>query len=186
MLDILRIEVVRISQVLDGFRNYASVKELGQSPVNLSRLIEKLVRLLKPQAEQQNIQLVTDFSDTAIGTLLADSVQLEQVLLNLALNGMAAMPDGGTLKFTVDPLDAAIRIMVSDTGVGIPEHIRSQIFDPYFTTRSDGTGMGLALCDKIIRQHGGSIGFRTGAEFTDESGSVLPGTEFTISLPRPA
>jgi len=100
-------------------------------------------------------------------------VGLEQVLLNLALNAMSAMPDGGTLTFRVSQPSDALRCDVVDSGRGIPLEIQSQVFDPYFTTRNDGTGMGLALCDKIIRQHDGSIDFRTGPQ----------GTEFTILLP---
>lgn len=179
MLDILRTEVTRITQVLDGFRNYASVKELGRSQVDVIGLVEKLLRLLNPQAESQGIRLVKNITENSTGTVLADSVQLEQVLLNLALNGMAAMPKGGTLTFGVDSLEDAVRILVTDTGHGIPEDFHAQLFDPYFTTRNDGTGMGLALCDKIIRQHGGSIDFRTGDKFEGQ-----PGTEFTVLLPR--
>ncbi|MEZ6131471.1 MAG: ATP-binding protein [Planctomycetaceae bacterium] len=178
MLDILHTEVSRISQVLDGFRNYASVRQLGRSPVVIGDLIEKLVRLLRPQAETQGVEIVVNLPSPPIGTVLADSVQLEQVLLNLALNAVAAMPEGGTLTFSVARQDDSVRVDVTDTGHGIPVEVQPQIFDPYFTTRNEGTGMGLALCDKIIRQHDGSIDFCSGAE-RGETG----GTEFTILLP---
>ena len=103
----------------------------------------------------------------------ADAAQLEQVLLNLALNAIAAMPDGGLLRFRISQQLDRLRMDVIDTGRGIPPEIQSQIFDPYFTTRSDGTGMGLALCDKIMRQHDGSIEFQ----------SSTSGTTFSILLP---
>ncbi|HQX49825.1 MAG TPA: ATP-binding protein, partial [Planctomycetaceae bacterium] len=179
MLDILHTEVNRISNVLDGFRNYTSVNELGRTPVVMGPLIEKLVRLLRPQAESQKIGIVVRLPAKPLGTVLADSGQLEQVLLNLALNGIAAMPDGGTLTFAVTRKDETIRIDVIDTGHGIPVDVRSQIFDPYFTTRPEGTGMGLALCYKIVQQHGGSIDFRTGEDRGNQHG-----TEFTVLLPR--
>ena len=178
MLDILHTEVSRISHVLDGFRNYASVRQLGRSPVVIGNLIEKLVRLLRPQAESQGVEIVVNLSEAPRQTVLADSIQLEQVLLNLALNAVAAMPEGGIMTFTVTPQGNSIRVDVTDTGHGIPTEVQSQIFDPYFTTRNEGTGMGLALCDKIIRLHDGSIDFCTGVE-RDELG----GTEFTILLP---
>ena len=178
MLDILHTEVNRISNVLDGFRNYASMNEPGRTPVVMGQLIEKLVRLLRPQAESQRIAIVVHLPPKPLGTVLADSGQLEQVLLNLALNGIAAMPDGGTLTFVVTRQDAAIRIDVIDTGQGIPADVRSQVFDPYFTTRPEGTGMGLALCHKIVQQHGGSIDFRTSEERGNQAG-----TEFTVLLP---
>ena len=82
------------------------------------------------------------------------------------------------MTFTVTPQGNSIRVDVTDTGHGSPTEVQSQIFDPYFTTRNEGTGMGLALCDKIIRLHDGSIDFCTGVE-RDELG----GTEFTILLP---
>ncbi len=173
LLDVLHTEVKRINDVLDGFRNYASITELGRAPVDVALLVEKLVRLLRPQAESQQIKVNVDPPREMVGLIQADSVGLEQVLLNLALNAMAAMPSGGLLGFRIRRQKDAIRVDVSDTGNGIPAEIQAKIFDPYFTTRSDGTGMGLALCDKIIRQHDGSIEFRTGPK----------GTEFTVLLP---
>ena len=177
MLDILHTEVNRISNVLDGFRNYASLNTLGRTPVVMRRPIERLVRLLRPQAESQKIAIVVDIPANPVGTVMADSVQLEQVLLNLALNAIAAMPDGGTLTFKVAKQDTAVRIDVVDTGQGIPVEVQSQVFDPYFTTRPEGTGMGLALCYKIVQQHGGTIDFRSGED------RGISGTEFTVLLP---
>ncbi|QEG01227.1 Sporulation kinase E [Stieleria maiorica] len=173
LLDILNTEVRRINDVLDGFRSYASVAELGRAPVDVVFLIEKLARLLRPQAEHQNVKLVVDPPAEMISMIQADSSRLEQVFLNLAINALAAMPDGGTLRFDVRGGDGSVTIAVSDTGAGIPAEIQSQVYDPYFTTRSEGTGMGLALCDKIIRQHDGSIDFQTGDQ----------GTVFTVALP---
>ncbi len=178
ILDILQAEVSRISKVLDGFRNYAMVNQVGKCPVVIRNLVEKLVRLLRPQTDNYNVVIDVHLPPEPLGTVLADEAQLEQVLLNLALNGMAAMPEGGTLTITVSRQDSNVRIDVADTGVGIPAEIRSQIFDPYFTTRPEGTGMGLALCYKYIRQNGGTIDFRT----REERGE-LSGTEFTVLLP---
>ncbi len=173
LLDVLNTEVKRINDVLDGFRNYASVTELGRAPVDVAMLIEKLVRLLRPQAEQQRVKIKVDLPAEMLKLIHADSVRLEQVFLNLALNAMAAMPEGGELRFRVRGQGDAVRIDVIDTGNGIPPEIQADVFDPYFTTRNDGTGMGLALCDKIIRQHDGSIDFR----------SDCHGTEFTVIVP---
>jgi PAS domain S-box-containing protein len=178
MLNVLQSEVTRISRVLDGFRNYATVNEAGKAPVQIADLIEKLVRLLRPQADSHHIDIKVDLPTVSVGTLQADEAQLEQVLLNLALNGIAAMPNGGTLTFTVNRQNEFVRLDVSDSGIGIPPEIRSRIFDPYFTTRPEGTGMGLALCYKYVQQNGGTIDFRTGE---DRGGQ--PGTEFTVLLP---
>jgi len=173
ILEVLNTEIKRISGVLDGFRNYASIHEIGRAPVDVSVMIEKLVRLLRPDAEQKKIKLIVEPLKSVIGLIQADAAQLEQVLLNLALNSIAAMPQGGTLHFKVSDREGKLRVDISDTGNGIPREIQSRIFDPYFTTRSDGTGMGLALCDKIVRQHDGSIDFETSPR----------GTTFTVMLP---
>lgn len=173
MLDVLNTEVKRIGKVLDGFRNYASIHEIGKSPVDVASLIEKLVRLMRPDAEQKNVQLLFEPPQKPLSPVPADSSKLEQVLLNLALNAVAAMPEGGQLRFSVEEQGERMRIDVADTGKGIPVEIQSQIFDPYFTTRADGIGMGLAFCDKIIRQHDGVIEFETSPK----------GTTFSLYLP---
>jgi two-component system nitrogen regulation sensor histidine kinase GlnL len=142
--------------------------------VDVASLIDKLIRLLRPEAEQKKISLEFPVPPQQPLLIQADPAQLEQVLLNLALNAMAAMPNGGAVRFAVSIEPQSIRLDISDTGYGIPSEIQSRIFDPYFTTRSDGTGMGLALSDKIVRQHDGRIDFQTSAS----------GTTFSVHLPR--
>lgn len=173
MLIVLRSEVARINDVLDGFRNYAEQTPIGHTTVDASNMVRKMARLLRPQTDSVGIAIDVQLSTQSNATIQGDSVGLEQVLLNLALNAIAAMPRGGTLTFRVATTDDAVRMSVADTGHGISPEIRPQIFDPYFTTRNEGTGMGLALCDKIVRQHGGSIDVRTGPD----------GSEFTIVVP---
>lgn len=174
MLAVIKSETRRISAVLEGFRDFASVAELNCTEVAIPELVEKLVRLIQPQARQQKIQLAVELPKDAEATLSIDAVRIEQVLLNLALNAMAAMQGGGELTISVVPSPDSVQINVIDTGGGIPEGLRDRVFDPYFTTRSTGTGMGLALSEKIVRQHNGSIDFQTGPD----------GTVFTITLPR--
>ena len=174
ILDVLNTEVNRISAVLDGFRNYASIHEIGRAPVDVTVMIEKLFRLLRPDAEQKKIKLIVESTANTSVTIQADAAQLEQVFLNLALNAVEAMPNGGSLRFRLSDQEGKLRIDIIDEGNGVPPEIQSFIFDPYFTTRSDGTGMGLALCDKIVRQHDGSIDFETSPR----------GSTFTVLLPR--
>ncbi len=176
MLDVLKTETRRITGVLEGFRDFASVAELNRTEVEVSELIEKLVRLIAPQAHQQDIRIETDLPDASSPAecLPLDSARIEQVLLNLIVNAMAAMPSGGVLTIRLIHKVDSIDVEVADTGSGIPEDLRDKIFDPYFTTRSTGTGMGLALSEKFVRQHNGNIEFRTGPD----------GTVFTVSLPR--
>ncbi len=173
-LNVLKTEVTRIAGVLESFRDYASFDKLNRVETDIVGLVRQTVELVRPQAQRQAVQIRTELPERGIPTLLADSSRLEQVVLNLVLNALDEMRDGGTLSLSVTQHEnQQVVVAVGDTGHGIPENIRSRIFDPYFTTKSDGSGMGLAFCDKIIRQHGGQIDVHTGSS----------GTVFNISLP---
>jgi signal transduction histidine kinase len=94
-------------------------------------------------------------------------------LLNLVINALEAMPAGGQLTLKASIQDEACRIEVADTGPGIPAEVQENLFEPYFSTKDKGTGMGLALSEKLISQHGGRIDYHTGPH----------GTTFRISVP---
>jgi PAS domain S-box-containing protein len=177
MLRVIKTELNRIGGVLESFRDFASLAHLNRSQVDLAELIDRQVRLITPRAEMQNIHVQVEVPPQGIPRVDADRMRLEQVLLNLLVNAMEAMPEGGTLAVRLSASASAdgksILLEVIDTGPGIPDNARDRVFDPYFTTKSEGTGMGLALCDKIIRQHQGSIDFRTSPA----------GTAFEVTLP---
>lgn len=173
MLEVIRTEINRLTSVLEGFRDYASMSEPGRSRVDLTSLVNKLVRFIRPQAEQQRVSVEVNLPRETLPEIMADSVHIDQVLLNLSLNALQAMPEGGTLTIGLNQEADWIRISITDTGKGIPSELRERIFDPYFTTRHEGTGMGLALCEKIVRQHDGTIDFNTG----------MSGTTFSVLLP---
>jgi signal transduction histidine kinase len=167
MLSVIKTEVTRIGAVLENFRDFASIGQLNQAEVDLSQLIDRQVRLIGPQADRQNIEVSVEFPGDKVAPVIADRVRLEQVLLNLLVNAMEAMPNGGKLTVRASAIETGdaetVCVEVADSGPGVPENIRDRIFDPYFTTKSDGTGMGLALCDKIMRQHNGSLEFHSSA-----------------------
>lgn len=177
MLSVVKTEVARVGGVLEGFRDFASVGQLNSSPIDLVEIIERQAKLIRPQAQGQNVDVQIKLPTEPLPAVTADRVRLEQVLLNLMINAMEAMPGGGVMEIVVsicrEKKPKSIRIEIIDTGSGIPENLRTRILDPYFTTKSDGTGMGLALCDKIIRQHHGSLNFH----------STHNGTVFDITLP---
>lgn len=176
MLRVIKTEVTRVGSVLEGFRDFASVGRLRHDTVELSELIDQQVNLIGPRAKQLGVTL--DVRRTcAAGPIVMDRVRIEQVLLNLMLNALQVMPGGGSLTFRCAPAELngknAIRLAVTDTGNGIPSAVQSHVFDPYFTTKNEGTGMGLALSDKIVRQHGGRLDFDTSEK----------GTTFFFDLP---
>ncbi len=177
MLSVIKTEVARVGGVLEGFRDFASVGHLNLTEVDLVELVDRQVKLIRPQAQMQQVAVNVNLLAERLPAVSADRVRLEQVLLNLLINAMEAMPDGGTIEIRIsiaqDETPKSVRIEIVDSGPGIPENLRSRILDPYFTTKSEGTGMGLALCDKIVRQHHGSLDFR----------SAQHGSVFDITLP---
>ncbi len=172
-IQILLSEVHRMTRVLDGFREFAAIDQLDRHPVSLPVLIQKVIRLLRPHIQSKGITLELDVRDSGDCFLNIDSDKIEQVLINLLVNALEAMPEKGVLTFRGETDDGEARIFVSDTGTGIPPAIRDRLFDPYFTTKGQGTGLGLAICEKIIRQHEGTITFQTSDA----------GTTFQLTLP---
>jgi two-component system nitrogen regulation sensor histidine kinase GlnL len=174
---VIQAEMARVGAVLEGFRDYASLGSLSKTPVDLEQMIQQQFRLLEPRAKLQGVTLEFTGFRGLRPVLNADPVRIEQVLVNLLVNSLDAMPKGGLLKVTFqcyqDLSPPSVKIIVQDTGPGIPETLRHRIFDPYFTTKREGTGMGLALCDKIISQHNGAIEYQ---RQNDE-------TTFEITLP---
>lgn len=177
MLSVIKTEMHRVGQVLESFRDFASVGHLNLSDVDPSELVDRQIKLIAPQAQNQRIDVRVELADEPLPIVRGDRVRLEQVLLNLLVNAMEAMPNGGKiairLSILYDRLPQSIRIETIDNGPGVPVNLQPRIFDPYFTTKSEGTGMGLALCDKIVRQHHGSLDFR----------STEDGSAFDITLP---
>lgn len=172
MFSVIKSEVNRVGNVLEGFRDFASVDQLNAWEFNLANVISQQVELISPRAKQQEVTISQERVDPEI-RITGDPVRLEQVLLNLLVNALDAMPNGGNITIRTAESENSISILVSDTGCGVPPELHGRILDPYFTTKSHGTGLGLALCEKIIRQHAGTLDFQT---------SDL-GTIFEIKLP---
>jgi signal transduction histidine kinase len=116
----------------------------------------------------------TELAAGAVPPLPGDREQLKQAFLNLVLNALQAMPEGGTLTIGTETTDGQLRIRFTDTGQGIPQENLERIFNPFFTTRQEGTGLGLAITHRIVQGHGGRI------EVQSRLGA---GTTFTVVLP---
>lgn len=175
LLDVIHTEVSRVKIVLESFRDFASIERLDSTSVDIAALFESQAKLIGPRARSCQIQVRIVPVPEDILKVTADAVRLSQVLLNLLVNGIEAMPEGGTLTLRAQRHETAgaIAIQVSDTGTGIPDKLQEQVLNPYFSTKPQGTGLGLALCDKIVRQHGGELTFRSSPE----------GTTFQFTLP---
>ena len=181
-LGALRREVERLKGILTDFLTYAGELRLDRKPDDLRRLIEELVDFYIPQAQQQGVLLRFDAPPAAV-TVDIDAAHIKQAVLNLMLNATQAMKAASSptkelmLRLTVrteaDRRSAAV-IHVIDTGPGITPEVRERLFQPYFTTKASGTGLGLATSRRIAEAHGGSI------ELATEPGK---GSDFQIILP---
>jgi two-component system, NtrC family, sensor kinase len=132
------------------------------------------VNLVKYDKRFKNIKFVTQVGDVPLFQMNPD--QIQQVFLNLMLNTLDAMPEGGRLEVNIRKIDATVEITFSDTGMGIDESVIDRIFDPFFTTKpmGKGTGLGLSICYGIIKDHNGTINVKSKKGI---------GTIFTILLP---
>lgn len=173
-LDIIINEVDNLNARATEFLRFARPVEPVFQEVNLVEIIQNTVHFMQSYIQEHGVQVKIE--GEVPYTIQADPTQLKEVLRNLLINSVQAMPDGGTITITVSPLsDEKVQIVVKDTGVGIPSEQISRVFEPFFTTKAKGTGLGLAIVHKIIESHGGAI---------TASSEVGVGTEMQIVLPR--
>ena len=169
-------EVDRLNRVIGQLLEFARPVAVDRKPVRPDVVARRALKLVEGQAEARGIRLESRLPSS--GTVPMDADRMGQVLLNLLLNGLEAMPDGGTLELTaeVDEANRAARFTVRDTGRGIARDDLAHVFDPYFTTKPSGTGLGLAVVHKIVEGHNGEL------RVESEEGK---GTAVTVELPLP-
>jgi signal transduction histidine kinase len=166
-------EASRLRDILDDFLRFAGKMELDRRPLDLNRMLEDMVDFFHPQAQAQRVQLRFQ---PAGGELVVpvDERMLKQALLNLMINAVHAMPQGGELILSARRQDGRAVIDVIDTGRGIEPQVLGRIFDAYYSTKKGGHGLGLAISKRIVEEHGGSI---------TAVSEVGKGTDFRIELP---
>lgn len=150
-------EVDRLNRVITQLLDFARPFEMNRVLTSLQAVARHALKMVEDEARRKGVILNTDFT-TEVDDIPLDADRMTQVFLNLFLNALLAMENGGVLGISTALQDERfIRITVTDTGVGIPEENLHRVFDPYFTTRPSGTGLGLAIVHKIIESHGGEI-----------------------------
>ncbi len=185
-------ETLRLREILDDFLRYAGRLEVEAQETNLVQLSEELIDFLAPQAHLARVRLELS-DDAGGGPVLAqvDPKLIKQALLNLLINAIQHTPEGGrvTLRILSDRTPRGrreARLEVSDTGRGIAQQEQSRVFEPYFTRRKGGTGLGLATTRRIVNAHAGEISL----ESTPGSGTrfviSLPAATAPVEAPRPA
>ena len=160
LLDVITEEVNRLNRVVSQFLNYARPYSPDLKPRPINTVIEKAMAVIEADSLSDRIHVQMELHPH-LPPVPMDQEQIHQVILNIALNAIEAMPEGGTLTVRTSRIGSdtgdAVGISIRDTGHGIRRETIKQIFTPFFTTKERGVGLGLAVCRRIIRNHGGKI-----------------------------
>jgi signal transduction histidine kinase len=175
-MDVLRDEVSRLDRQLRALLVHTAPTNEPQQVIDVCDLVRELVMLVSPQAKQQRVTVETSLPESPM-PFTGHRDRLKQALLNIAINALEAMPDGGRLAINLENGDGQVRISLRDSGPGISEELLSQIYKMHFTTKSGGTGIGLYVARSVVESHGGEIQVDTDAG---------RGTCFQIYLPLAA
>ncbi|MDI6782682.1 MAG: ATP-binding protein [bacterium] len=166
-------EVDRLNGIIDAFLRYARPAPPSIQLANFNQIINSTLLLIDKIAKQQQIEIVTRYPNN-IPEIPVDSEQMKQVFLNLLMNAVQAMPNGGQLEIITELTNNQWRIYITDTGIGIRAADLEKIFEPFYTTKEGGVGLGLSIAKRIVEEHRGSL------QIQSQPGQ---GTKITIALP---
>ena len=155
-LEIIRGELHRLESIVDHFLRLAGPSALDLESVDLRSIVMHVCALLRPEAAARDIEIIPRVGEP-LPTITADHVRLTQALMNLVINAMQAVSRKGHIEVTVVANNEAVQLTVHDNGPGIPAEKLAAIFDPYFTTKPEGSGLGLWIAQQIVTAHTGSL-----------------------------
>lgn len=174
LLDVARTEVSRLDLIITQFLSAIRPSAPTLIVEHVDGLIKETLDLLKQEFQDRKIDVLLEFPEL-VPTIKLDHDQIKQAFFNLIRNALQAMPDGGELRIVISVSDDFVSISFQDTGVGISAEELGQIFEPYHTTKEEGSGLGLMVVQRIIQDHGGEL------DIISKEGV---GTSFTVLLPR--
>lgn len=174
MVDIALEEVRRLDKIINQFLTTIRPVALDLQPVSLNAVLNDTLSVMQPEIENRGVYVKTQWPE-AVPEIMGDENQLKQAFYNIILNALQAMPHGGTLQIQLIPRDEWVNIQIRDTGEGIEPENLANIFDPYYTSKSGGTGLGLMIVQRIFREHGAELGIES------KKGE---GTLFSVKFPR--
>jgi signal transduction histidine kinase len=169
---IVESEIGRLGRLLTEFLELARPRGISRDPVDVAKLVHDVLEFQAEAFHSHHVDVVKDIDAESVA--VGDSEKLRQVVINLLVNALDAMPESGTLSVKVSATRSSVAIEIGDTGPGIDPNILPEIFDPFFTTKEAGTGLGLSIVRKIVDQHGGRI---------DIDSSPGRGTQVRVELP---
>ena len=172
-LSIIEQETKRLNEIVTEYLVFSKPAPLKLITSDLNRAIVDMVSLVRQEAAEHNVEIVTNL-DEALEPFCFDLQQIKQALLNILVNALDATLPGDTIRIATGVRDGKVDVIIQDSGQGIDKEIIPEIFKPFYTTKTRGSGLGLACVERIIRDHQGEISVRSETE---------KGTEFIISLP---
>jgi signal transduction histidine kinase len=173
LVTVIRQEILRLDALVGDFLLFSRPSRIAHRPGDLEALTDEVVQLLGPEASQAGVTLHRRTTGAPVRTLRMDAEKMKQVVLNLVRNAIEAMPEGGTVFIETGTVEDQARLVVRDTGPGLPDGI--DVFQLFATTKPGGTGLGLSIVQQIVLQHGGEV---VAASDAEGGGAV-----FTVSLP---
>ena len=166
-------ESFRLNDIITDFLHFAKPRTPHLASCKIEDIVEKNITFLASQIKEDGCTIDKQY-DNNLPEITADSDMLYQAFLNILINAMQAMPQGGKINVQIRSNDNAVEIIFEDQGEGIPEDILEKIWDPFFTTKSKGTGLGLGIVKNIIESHGGSVQI---------SNRSVSGAQVTVKIP---
>ncbi len=160
-LEIIHGELHRLEGIVERFLRLAGPAGVDLEPVEIPKILAHVCELLRPEAAARQIGITSRLVEP-LPPVMADPVRLTQALLNLLINAIQAVESKGRVEVSAALADGMVRVSVSDNGPGIPPEKLASIFDPYFTTKAEGSGLGLWIAQQIVTAHGGSLEAQNG------------------------
>jgi PAS domain S-box-containing protein len=174
-IDIVNEEVERLNRIVVDFLFAVRPMDTKLEESDLNRVVADLLEFVRYELEEANISIIEEL-DESLPPVMLDEKYMKQAILNIIKNGISAMPNGGSLRVTTERRGDEAILHIADTGIGMSSEVMNKIFEPYFTTKDFGSGLGLTLVYKVVKEHMGEIAVAT----QEEKGST-----FSITLPIP-
>src|SRR5581483_2919707 len=174
LLGSVKDEILRLNRIVTDFLNYGRPLKLSPKTISVRKLIDETIALVHQKAEDQGVTITVSDSGH-VDDIRGDPEQLKSCFSNIIINGVQSMEYGGKLNIDIKNEAKGVRVNIRDTGSGIPTEALDHIFEPYYSTKETGVGLGLAVTKRIIEFHRGAI---------NVTSAVGEGTEFSIYLPN--
>lgn len=174
-VDMIRQQCERMEGLLHDFLRFARMRDLEMTPGNLNDQVETVLRLYQAQADRDGVEIMR-YLDPDLPSIMLHSDSMQAALINLVKNALEAMPDGGQLVVRTHAVPRGVALDLIDTGCGMDDNTAMHMFEPFYSTKNGGSGLGLPTARKIIEAHGGRIAVQS---------AVGHGTKFVLEFPTP-